>query len=216
MEPSFNELWKSFTKTLKQRNAALKLNDSLSCNAFNNSYAEYSNSIDRIRENYFLSLVETFSSIKSEITSISAVDIKYGRGWKREESILDSMDRKIDIDLKRGYTSVGPQYSDLMFSIDGKPINQFLSNGEQKMVSFVFKLSQIYILNEIRPSETVFLLDDIYSELSRDNRLMINAMLQNLPNQVFITTPDTYLTSSLEDISSSRMFHVKHGTLNLQ
>ena len=136
--------------------------------------------------------------------------------YSRGNGIFESIERKMEIDLKRGYTSVGPQYSDLVFLIDGKPINQFLSNGEQKLVSFVFKLSQIYLLNEIRSTDTVFLLDDIYSELSKDNRLLINSMLQNLPNQVFITTPDPYLTSSLEDSSSSRMFHVKHGTLNLQ
>ena len=213
VEPSFYSLWNRYLNTLKQRNAALRSGKKEVANAFAYSLAELAAQIDSIRSDYFNKLnALLLTSIKPQKPLID-VTVNYYRGWSNKKELLDLMQEKLLIDLKRGYTSVGPQFSDLKFTCNSKKLDESLSNGEKKLLIFLFKLAQIDHLNQLRPRETIFLIDDVYSELSPTFQNIVNHSISNLPNQVFLTTPDPAHISSLTEHNKYRLFHVEHGCI---
>lgn len=103
--------------------------------------------------------------------------------------LKDKFDRKYKKELNYGMTLYGPHRDDFIFSLNGKNLKYFGSQGQQKVSILSFKLSEIEIFENYRKTKPILLLDDIFSELDIAKR---NKLLEyvNKDIQSIITTTD--------------------------
>ncbi|MDX9708115.1 MAG: DNA replication/repair protein RecF [Trichloromonas sp.] len=87
-------------------------------------------------------------------------------------------------------TLAGPHRDDPVFTIDGKSLRQYASQGQQRSFVLAFKISQILELEERTGVTPVLLLDDLTSELDQQRQKFFFDFIQKRSGQVFITTTD--------------------------
>lgn len=130
---------------------------------------------------------------------------------KFKEKLRDKINNNLQREIILGQTMVGPHRDDFVFLIDGFDIQNYGSQGQQKMAIISLKLSEIDIFKEVKQEYPILLLDDIFSELdiSKKNNLMeyINNNIQT-----FITTTDlNKLDKTI--IKESDIFFIEKGNV---
>ena len=217
VEHSFLQSWKRTQKAMKQRNALLrhgKITDSL-LNIWNAELAQSGEEIDKYRREYFESLKPVFEETLEQLSGLQNVQISYSRGWDKESSLRDVLERSSKKDLDAGYTQWGPHRADIRLRFKGLPAVDNLSRGQQKAVVCALKLAQGKIFSQNKPYGCVYLVDDLPSELDKDHRLRLCRMLETMKAQVFITCVDRVsLGNPWRSDTDVKMFHVEHGVLN--
>ncbi|HPI02867.1 MAG: DNA replication and repair protein RecF [Candidatus Aerophobetes bacterium ADurb.Bin490] len=118
---------------------------------------------------------------------------------------------KIDEEIVRGTTLIGPHRDDIEIFYNGKNAKAFASEGQQRVSAILLKLAEGLFIRERKNSYPVVLLDDFSSELDNPNRGFIGRTLQQF-KQIIITT--TY-PENLKELTPARMFHVEHGKVSL-
>ena len=89
-----------------------------------------------------------------------------------------------------------------------------LSRGQQKMLVSALKIAQGQLLNSVSHTKSIYLVDDLPSELDKKNRIAVFELLAQLECQVFLTCVDkNELENCLSEGSFSTTFHVNHGKI---
>lgn len=128
-----------------------------------------------------------------------------------EEHMLTQLRLERSIELKRGFTMVGPHRDDLIFSINGQDAKIFASQGQQRTAVLAYKLAEMELMHQETGEYPVVLLDDVMSELDRSRREFLVEIL-NKKAQTIITT--THLGSFTPDIlSDAAIFKIEAGTI---
>lgn len=114
-----------------------------------------------------------------------------------------------DQEVRRGITLVGPHRDDLAFFINGKEVQTYGSQGQQRTTALSLKLAEIELMHEEIGEYPVLLLDDVLSELDSHRQTQLIETFQ-IKVQTFITT------TGIEGINIGRlqdanMFHVENG-----
>src|SRR5690606_6965845 len=112
---------------------------------------------------------------------------------------------------RRGMTLIGPHRDDLAFAINGKDVQSFGSQGQQRTAALSLKLAELELMREEIGEYPVLLLDDVLSELDQKRQTQLIETFQSRV-QTFITT------TGLESVNMSRLrdaavFHVQGGAL---
>lgn len=103
-------------------------------------------------------------------------------------------------DIALGYTSVGPQRDDLVFSMDGHPIRRCGSQGQQKSFLVSLKFAQYELMKESFGVPPMLLLDDVFDKLDMDRTGNLLAMVAgNDFGQIFITDSNKVRLSGIVD-----------------
>ncbi len=104
------------------------------------------------------------------------------------ESLEQLLRKTLEKDRALQRTSTGIHRDDLVFTIMGKSLKRFGSQGQQKSYLIALKLAQYEMLLKARDEAPILLLDDIYDRLDdqRVNRLM-QAITRHPFSQVFLT-----------------------------
>lgn len=90
-----------------------------------------------------------------------------------------------DIELKRG--SSGPHTEDWLFSLDGKSLKSFASQGQKKTYLISLKLSHLKWLQQSNKA-IILLLDDIFEKLDKNRLMSLFEMLKEFSlDQIFMT-----------------------------
>jgi DNA replication and repair protein RecF len=119
-----------------------------------------------------------------------------------------------DLTLQR--TTVGPHKDDFVFLMDGLPVKNYGSQGQQKSYVISLKLAQFEILATRKQHKPLLLLDDIFDRLDekRITRLL-QLVADHTFGQVFLT--DTHLDRTdraLANLSEKvSRFRVELGTV---
>mgnify|MGYP002628852540 CR=1 FL=1 len=108
----------------------------------------------------------------------------------RKDALLGGLADKLDLDLRRGYTSMGPHLDDLVLTIDGRPARVHASAGQCRALVLAMKIAEIRSLERHLGEPPVLLMDDVSSELDADRNQALMAHLDALGGQVFLTTTD--------------------------
>ncbi|MDO5696250.1 MAG: DNA replication/repair protein RecF [Eubacteriales bacterium] len=125
-------------------------------------------------------------------------------------SFEEELQKHRERDLRYQTTTVGPHRDDLSFFIDGKDVQTYGSQGQQRTVALILKLSEIEILRTIFKKEPILLLDDVLSELDRHRQKLLLNMVKT--NQTFITC--TGLEELIENqFEMNSVFSVNAGTV---
>lgn len=172
-----------YDKVLKQRNAILK---SLNSNQtkieqlklFTPQLIDIAEKIIEKRVEFIEKLKFFAKNIHKLITIDESLDISYSYQKQENLSIKQDLqnqfDKALNKELELGYTCVGPHRDDMIFKINNLDCRQFASQGQQRTVALVVKLSLMEVIKQEIGEYPVLLLDDVLSELDddRQNRLL--------------------------------------------
>ena len=90
-----------------------------------------------------------------------------------EPPSVDELEARLDRDLDRGATGVGPHLDDLGVLSAGRDLRTFGSQGEQRLAVLALLLGEAELLEERRGVRPLLLLDDVLSELDPGRRQIL-------------------------------------------
>lgn len=124
------------------------------------------------------------------------------------EEYLSKLNRNVDEDIRLGYTQMGIHRDDLITEINGLPSREYGSQGQNRSVALILKLSQAYILGEELHDSPVILLDDVLSELDKSRQNFIFSKIKNM--QVFITCCEA---GQIDKAYKHNVFYISSGKI---
>ncbi|MBV1921405.1 MAG: DNA replication/repair protein RecF [Pseudomonadales bacterium] len=216
VEHEFVKHWRIFSSALKQRNALLKYksSDLSQLRYWDEQLAPAAEQITKLRRSYFKDLESHLRSSLDYFFDGEIVTVELLDGWDSETDFLESLDRNIERDKRYGFTSVGPHKADFEIKSDGNLAKDYLSRGQKKLAVYAIRLAQVVHYQQICGKNVTLLLDDLPSELDKDNCEKVCKEIKRIECQVFITSVDTSnLNNMIIDTLSPKLFHVKHGTV---
>jgi DNA replication and repair protein RecF len=90
--------------------------------------------------------------------------------YEGEAPTTAELEERVDRDLERGATGLGPHLDDLGVLATGRDLRTFGSQGEQRLAVLALLLGEAELLEERRGTRPLLLLDDVLSELDSDRR----------------------------------------------
>jgi DNA replication and repair protein RecF len=107
---------------------------------------------------------------------------------------VDLLKEKLDKDIDRGVTTIGPHRDDFIilsseFGDKQKDLAIWGSRGQQRLAVLGLKLAHLAYVESEYEKKPLLLLDDIFSELDEQNRELVVSILPDY--QAFITSTDS-------------------------
>ena len=180
-----------YESLLKDKNRLLKeieIDETL-LKIINESMVPLIEIITREREEFFQIINRNISSIYNLISNEERdINIRYKK-CSEISQIESELERTREKDFYYHYAVFGPHHDDYSFIFDGSEINSKASQGQKRMVLIAFKFCLIEYIKEKSGKIPILLLDDILSELDKENK---ERMLNLIPDdtQVIITDTD--------------------------
>ena len=190
-----------YNKTLKQRNALLKMfydnSESIrkTIDIYDRQLSSDAHKIYDKRREFLNEFIPIFKSRYKELSNDKEnVEIKHSSDISPDQNLYKLLKNSLEKDLRFQYTTKGIHKDDLNLSLDNFPIKKYGSQGQQKTFLIAMKLAQFDYLSKL-DSKPILLLDDIFDKLD-DSRVkqIINLVNQEKFNQIFIS--DTNKTRS--------------------
>ncbi|MFL5978775.1 MAG: DNA replication/repair protein RecF, partial [Gaiellaceae bacterium] len=100
---------------------------------------------------------------------LSAAELRY----EGEPPTVAGLDERLERDLDRGATGLGPHLDDLGVLSGDRDLRAFGSQGEQRLAVLALLLGEAELLEERRGTRPLLLLDDVLSELDSDRRRIL-------------------------------------------
>ena len=104
------------------------------------------------------------------------------------EELAAELAERLASDLERGFTLHGPHRDDLVLARKGRSMRAYASQGEQRLGLLALLLAEREVIGSERGAPPLMLLDDVMSELDRDRRARLAAVLSD--GQSVIATTD--------------------------
>ena len=91
---------------------------------------------------------------------------------------LDGLEARVDRDLDRGTTGLGPHLDDIAIAAGDRELRTFGSQGEQRLAILALLLAEASLVADRRGVPPLLLLDDVLSELDpQRRRALVNGVL---------------------------------------
>jgi DNA replication and repair protein RecF len=216
VEHSFHEIWKEFQSSLQQRNAAIKSKSPRTLiSAWDEGLAIAAEKINAMRQAYVDRLQPILAGLLKSLLRESELELIYLPGWDTSKDLQTQLQSSLFKDMMMGYTQLGPQRADLSVRFHGIPVEDYLSQGQQKLAAYAVKLAQGILMAELASIRPIYLIDDLPSELDPTRKEFIIEALKNLNAQVFITSILKNDLENLVNAKETKLFHVEHGVVSL-
>lgn len=128
-----------------------------------------------------------------------------------KEVLYETFTEKKEEEIRRGMTLVGPHRDDLAFQVNGRDLQTYGSQGQQRTTALALKLAEIELIYAETGEYPILLLDDVLSELDnfRQSHLLM-AMKKKV--QTFITTTSI---AGIDEamLAQAKIFHVTDGRI---
>lgn len=172
-----------YDKILRQRNTILKGSESPQSKKeqlklFTPQLVECAQKIIENRLQFIEQLRPIAAEINKQITETETLEIEYSYhpkpGITIAQDLTQQFEKIVDKELDLGYTCLGPHRDDIEFKINGLDCKTFASQGQQRTVALVVKLSLMEVIKKEINEYPILLLDDVLSELdaARQNKLL--------------------------------------------
>ncbi len=213
--PLFYSQWKTYQKILIQRNAALKAraprNELL---IWNEQFSKAGEALNLLRKAYLDDFLPVFNKIAPVLLENTPLSVDYFPGWDRNITLDACLNQNVSRETMIGHSLYGPHRADLMLTVNDLPVQDGLSQGQQKLVSYALRLAQGVHLHSCTSKTPIYLIDDLPSELDPQKRVLVTEILMGLCAQVFITGIESHDLQDIYDRNhENKMFHVKHGVV---
>jgi DNA replication and repair protein RecF len=207
VEHEFLELWRRFSKALKQRNAALRQRQTDVIESIDEIFSPLGERLSQLRAEYSKDIAKETQSIVSDLSAgLSDITLEYRNGWG-SGSYRDALLKGQERDLERGATIQGPHRADLVLMKGTVFARAVLSRGEQKILSAALLLAQASFL-KLHGEPPIVLLDDLASEFDGLHFKKVLKKFLESHGQVWVTG-----TRKPDFSGDCSVFHVEHGTV---
>ncbi len=132
-----------------------------------------------------------------------------------EETFAKKLATRRDEEIRRAANLTGPHRDDFIFSINGKPLKTYGSQGQHKTFQVALRFAQFFYLKEKSAGTPVFLLDDVFGELDTKRSVKISAYLREV-GQAFITITDFSNYGFLSKLEGDKIIRVTKGTVTYE
>jgi DNA replication and repair protein RecF len=210
VEPDFNPAWQQYTRSLKQRNAAIKSHQKTAVNAWNGSLSSQASIIHTFRHQYVADLQPYILQYAHQLGLSETLRLHYRPGWDTDGPLDKALHQVWQKEQRLGHTLLGPHRADLQFSVEGTLVQHHLSRGQLKLLICAIRLAQAAVLLQRANQRCIFVVDDLPAELDSYHREQLMAALSQLETQTFITSTEPELLPAIE-WSAREAFHVEHG-----
>lgn len=215
LRPMYMNVLADYTRVLAQRNKLIKsvksgelAYDAVLFDTFDERLAQSGAQVRRFRADYIETLRDVACDIYGELAKgREPMKLAY-KEEAQADVLLAALQRARQVDLKTGFTTVGPHRDDLTIDINGTSARLFGSQGQQRSAVLALKLAEATLLAKGYGEKPVILLDDVMSELDRSRQEYILNRIDGF--QVFITCCDPSAVSGLEN---GTIFHVQNGKI---
>jgi len=228
IQPTYIYHLGKYQNILKQRNQLLKqlqrreVSDRIMLEVLTDQLVEHATKILSKRF-VFLDLLRKWAApIHYGISrELEELNIKYNAtievSEEANEEIIDTIYRKKfseiqEKEIERGTTLIGPHRDDLLFFVNGKNVQMFGSQGQQRTTALSVKLAEIELIYKEVGEYPILLLDDVLSELDdfRQSHLL-NTIQGKVQTFVSTTSVDGIHHETLQ---KAELFHVTNGEVN--
>ena len=207
-----------YYRILKQRNNLLKeiqkkpqLQETLF--VWDDQMAEYGERIIAARKRFLFRLDEIAAEKLSQLTGGKDHLQTIYKPNCEAGTLAEKLQKNIDRDIYFGSTQSGPHKDDILFSIDGREVKIYGSQGQQRTTALAARLAEIDLIREETGEEPVLLLDDVFSELDENRQKFLLQSIEGL--QAFVTC--TGIEDSVRKyISKDNLFYVENGVITPQ
>ena len=201
-----------YNRILKMRNQILKSLDSAESKIeqlklFTPQLIDTAERIISKRLEFIEKLSEIAKNIHKTITIDENLKINYSYLPKENLTIKQDLEiqfeKSIEKEIELGYTTIGPHRDDIIFKINDLDTKQYASQGQQRTVALVVKLSLMEVIREEIGEYPILLLDDVLSELDNDRQERLLNMTTKYQTFISCTAiPKTNLTYSKKEIQN--------------
>jgi DNA replication and repair protein RecF len=132
-----------------------------------------------------LSMLAAPFAERADELGLADAALEYEGESPSERALAERLDR----DLERGATSLGPHLDDIAIVAGGRPLRSFGSQGEQRLAVLALLLAEAEVIRERRGVPPLLLLDDVLSELDPGRRRALAARVADA-GQALVTATD--------------------------
>ncbi len=192
------EALKRYRRALAQRNAALRSGRADMAEPYEEAMVESGDCIRESREGLVSFLEERAGAIYHRVgggdEQFSVSYRSSPRSGGPEEggeatTLGEALVARREVDLERGYTSVGPHRDDLLLEIDGRPLRLYGSHGQARTALVSLKLAELEYYAESYDRQPILLMDEVASVLDRLRAEELIGLLMEHSSQVVVTSP---------------------------
>lgn len=120
---------------------------------------------------------------------------------------------KVDYEIHRGSTLLGPHLDDLELLVNEINVRQYGSQGQQRTTALALKISELEFMKSEIGEYPILLLDDVFSELDSVRKSHLLEVIKD-KIQTFITSTDT---ESVREIQGKyHLFTVTDGQVEVE
>jgi DNA replication and repair protein RecF len=191
VEHSFVEKWQQYQLVLKQRNAALKARQpAAAVSAWDIDLVRLGVLIHEARALYVEQLAPVASDIAKRLLGLQ-LSMSYRSGWSRDLSLGEALKTSWIQDQDTGVTQVGPQRAEIIFRLDGAPVKDRISRGQQKLLASSLLIAQLSLFPNDAQIRPTLLLDDPAAELDSERLLGLIGEVTMQSVQLVVTSLST-------------------------
>jgi len=178
LAPARAQLSTDYTAALAQRNASLRRvgggyssRDALA--PWTEQVAALGRQLVEARSEVLALLAPGFAE-RAEELGLPAARMTY----EGEPPTLEALEARLDRDLERGATGLGPHLDDVLLTSGTRDLRSFGSQGEQRLTVLALLLAEAELIAERRGYAPLLLLDDVLSELDPGRRRVLAERVQ--------------------------------------
>jgi DNA replication and repair protein RecF len=184
LQPARAGLAQEYASTLAQRNAALRrvqldLSDRDALEPWTHRTAELGARLVEARRTALATLGPGFAERAAELGLPEAT-----LSYEGEPPSAQALTARLDADLARGTTGIGPHLDDVRIAAARRDLRSFGSQGEQRLALLALLLAEA----ELVPSQPLLLLDDVLSELDARRRGVLAERIATVEQTVVTAT----------------------------
>jgi DNA replication and repair protein RecF len=212
VEHAAPDLWSEYQRALRQRNAALRMGDPESAEAWEPVLDASGQRITAHRAAFHARWNGAAQNLLGSWSSeFDRIEFVFRRGWgEQHASLADALASQRERDLGLGYTYAGPHRCDLAIRWRGSDARERLSRGQAKLVVLALLIAQAQCYRQRHGSSPLLLLDDLCSELDSANAGAVLSMLREHEYQAWVTGVER---PSWASSSADALFHVEQGSI---
>jgi DNA replication and repair protein RecF len=185
--PARATLSAEYGAALAQRNAALRgvslgYSTREALEPWTDRVARLGAALVEARREVIATLEPLFASTASEL-GLADVGLRY----RAAAPSIEALTARLDRDLDRGTTGLGPHLDDVEILAGDRDLRTFGSQGEQRLAVLALLLAEAELVRQRRGVPPLLLLDDVLSELDPERRRILAERLR-VYGQALITT----------------------------
>lgn len=191
VEQNYKKKYIEFQKSLRLRNNALREANKKTFKIWNDLFVEKSIEISCLRNKHLEKIIPLLKvNFDKDFPTEKKVNFRVENLWLEEEDFKNELREVYQKDSEVKFSTVGPHRLDLLYNVNDVKSGDILSRGEQKLLILLTILGFNQHLHNLGNKHSIFLVDDLPSELDEENFLKCLELILDAPGQKFVSSID--------------------------